>query len=108
MMATIQSDAGLSIGGGAFIGLFIGGLLSVPWILCLAGIIWFFGAAIARHPVKFAVIGPLLVCASWAITFGGMIEAVAISTTVSSLCYISLTFWRRWRTTTGSNEAAGL
>ena len=105
MMGTIQSTAGFSIGEGAFIGIFLGGLLSLPWIIGLAGFIWFYGGLIERHPFAFAVIGPLVVCGTWAVTFGGMLEAVAISTVVSSFCYFLLTFFGRWRRAALANEA---
>lgn len=96
IMGTIQSDAGLDLGEGAFIGIFLGGLLSVPWLLGLAAIIWFYSDRLERHPILFALLGPLVVCGTWAVTFGAMLEAVALSTAVSSACYLVLVFSARW------------
>jgi hypothetical protein len=93
-MGTLQSSAGFSIGGGAFI-LFLGGVLSLPWIIGLTCFIWFYGSLIERHPFAFAIIGPVVVCGTWAATFGAFWEAVALSAAVSSVCYLLLTAWGR-------------
>jgi hypothetical protein len=53
---------------------------------------WLTGASDRTEPVRFALLGPLAVCGIWAMTPGGMVEAVALSTVVSSVCYLPLLF----------------
>lgn len=94
MAGTIGTTTGFSVAGGG-LGLSLGGLISLPWIVALAVVIWRFGGWIALHPIQFAVVGPVVVVASYAIFAGAFLDAVAISCVASSLCYLVLTSWRR-------------
>ncbi len=96
MVGTIGTTAGFSVGGGG-LGLFLGGLLSLPWMIALAIVIRFDGGWIERHPFLFAVIGPVVVCASYALLAGAFLDAAAVSTTTSSVCYSLLVLWSRFR-----------
>ena len=91
---TIGTTSGFSIAG-AGLGLFLGGLLSVPWMIALGVLIWFQGRTIETHPVIFAVFGPALVCGSWALLAGGFFREVATSSVASSLSYLLLVFGAR-------------
>ncbi len=90
---TIGTTSGFSIGG-AGIGLFLGGILSTPWMAALGLLIWFKSAPIEGHPIKFAIAGPALVIGSWALLSGsgGFLQEVAISAISSSLLYLTLVF----------------
>ncbi len=96
MVGTIGTTAGFSVGGGG-LGLFLGGLLSIPWMAVLATVIWFYGGWIKRHPFLFALIGPIVVCASYALLAGAFLDAVAVSSVTSSVCYLLLVLWSRLR-----------
>lgn len=89
MVGTIGTTAGFSIAGGG-LGLFLGGILSIPWIVALAAIIWFYGSWIDKHPFLFAFIGPMAVCGSYALLGGAFLDAVAVSSITSSACYLAL------------------
>ncbi len=93
MAGTIGTAAGFSPGG-AFLGLFLGGVISVPWMIALAVVIWFRGAWLEQHPFVFAAGGPLLVMASWFALSGTLLlEFVAISCVTSSVVVLLLTLW---------------
>jgi hypothetical protein len=90
MLGTIESTAGFSVGGGWF-GLFIGGLFSLPWMVILAIMIWHYSGWIERHPILFALIGPIAVCASYAVLASAFLFETATSCVVASMCFIILT-----------------
>ncbi|MBY8826821.1 hypothetical protein [Hephaestia mangrovi] len=91
---TIGTTAGFNIGG-AWLGLWLGGVLSIPWMLILGAIIWFRGRVIEDHPFLFAVLGPPLVIGSWALLGETFIREVAISSVSSSLFYLALFYGMR-------------
>jgi hypothetical protein len=93
VVGTIGTTAGFSLSGGG-IGLFLGGLISIPWLAGIAVLIWFYGSQIERHPIAFALIGPLMVVGSYNLIVGAFWESVAVSCTVSSACYLPLAYWR--------------
>jgi hypothetical protein len=66
-------------------------------MLTLAILIWFYGGWIDRHPVLFAIAGPVVVCGSYALLAGAFLDAVAVSSVTSSICYLLLTMWTRFR-----------
>jgi hypothetical protein len=95
MAGTVGTTAGFSPGG-AFLGLFLGGVVSLPWMIILVVVIWFRGAWLEHHPFAFAICGPLLVLASWfALSGRAFLEAVAISCITSSVVVLLLTLWGR-------------
>jgi hypothetical protein len=96
MASTIGTTAGFSVAGGG-LGLFLGGILSIPWMIALAILIWFYGGWIDRHPVLFAIVGPVVVCGSYALLAGAFLDAVAVSSVTSSIWYLLLTMWMRFR-----------
>lgn len=96
MVGTIGTTAGFSVGGGG-LGLLLGGLLSLPWMAVLATLIWFYSGWIKRHPFIFALTGPIVVCASYALLGGAFLDAVAISSVTSSICYLLLVLVSRLR-----------
>lgn len=96
MAGTIGTTAGFSVGG-AGVGLFLGGLLSLPWIAALAAFIWYFGSCIERHAVLFAVAGPMIVCGTYALLAGAFLEKVAVSSVAASATYLLLALWSRVR-----------
>lgn len=89
IVVTFRTTSGFSFAGAAF-SLFIGGLLSIPWMIVLAALIWFRGEMIAKHSILFAVFGPALVSGSWVLLTGGFSSEVAISSVASSLLYLML------------------
>ncbi len=91
---TIGTTSGFSIEG-AGLGLFLGGLLSLPWLIALGALIWFQSRTIETHPVIFAVFGPAVVSGSWALLAGGFFREVAISSVASSLIYLLLVLGAR-------------
>jgi hypothetical protein len=94
--STIGTSAGFNVLGGAW-GLTLGLVLSTPWMAALAIIIWLYGGWIERHPILFAVIGPLVVCGSFAILAGPFLKDVAISSVTSSFCYLAIVACQRFR-----------
>jgi hypothetical protein len=92
MCLTIGTTAGFSISG-AGLGIFLGGLASIPWIVGLMAAVWFYGGLIEQHPFYFALLGPLIVTGTYALSLGGFWESVAISTTASSGAYLALNRW---------------
>ncbi|WP_144096082.1 hypothetical protein [Croceicoccus sediminis] len=92
MFGTIGTTAGFSVGG-AGLGLFLGGIISIPWIAALMAIILFYGRLIERHPFYFAILGPIIVCGTYAATFGAFLDAVVVSSVASSFCYLALARW---------------
>ena len=94
MYGTIGTTAGFSVLGGA-LGLFLGGVLSIPWLVALAAIVWFCAPKLDRHPIIFVLIGPLLVCGSWWVLSGAQLLEVTISSAVSSAVYLGLAMWTR-------------
>jgi len=96
MVGTIGTTAGFSVAGGG-LGLFLGGILSIPWIAALAAIIWFYGGWIEKHPFLFAVIGPVVVCGSYALLAGAFLDAVAASSITSGASYLALVLWGNFR-----------
>lgn len=96
MEGSIGTTAGFDFFSGA-LGLFLGGVISIPWIAVLAATIWFQGGVIERHPLLFAIIGPITVCTSYAMLASPFLDAVAISCVTSSLCYLGLVYFGRWR-----------
>lgn len=96
MVGTIGTTAGLSvIGGGLY--LFLGGIVSIPWMTALATVIWFRGGWIERHPFIFAFTGPIIVCGTYTWLAGAFLDAVAISCVTSSAFYLLLVLWGNWR-----------
>ncbi len=96
MAGSIGTTAGFSVAAGG-LGLFLGGILSLPWIAALAAVIWFYGGWIERHPFLFALIGPAIVCGTYALLGGAWLDAVAISSITSSACYLLLILIKRYR-----------
>lgn len=90
MIATIQSDTGFDVPGAAFAGA-LGGLFSIPWIAALVLLVSFRPAWIGQHPILFAIVGPILVSGSWALSAGqAFLDAVAISSVTSSLVWMAM------------------
>ena len=80
---TIGTSGGF--GAGAFLGTFVGAILSLPWIATVLAVIWFRADMIDRHMISFCVLGPIIVCGNWwAIQGTGLLDAVALSCTTSS------------------------
>jgi hypothetical protein len=96
MAGTIGTSAGFSFLGGGW-GLFLGGLLSLPWILALFAVVWRWHGWVDRHPVQFALIGPIVVSGSYAAIDGAFLKFVAISCVTSSICYLLLVYRGRAR-----------
>lgn len=96
MASTIGTTAGFTVAGGG-LGLFLGGILSIPWMLAIAILIWFYGGWIDRHPVLFAVVGPVVVCGTYALLAGAFLDAVAVSSVTSSICFLLIAMWTRFR-----------
>jgi len=96
MVGTIGTTAGFSVLGGG-IGLYLGGILSIPWISALAAAIWFYGKWIDKHPYVFALAGPVITCGSYAVLAGAFLDAVAVSSVTSSACYLALALWNNFR-----------
>lgn len=89
IVGTIGTSEGLSFDGVVSV-LYLGGLLSLPWVAVLGLLIWFRGQQIDRHPIAFAIIGPVVVGASWGIVTGAFFEeAVVISSVASSVFYLA-------------------
>lgn len=97
MVGTIPADTGFDVFGGALAGT-IGGLMSVPWVAALGLLVWLRPSWISDHPVAFALVGPVLVCGSWA-AFAGltMLDSVAISSVASSVFWVAMLFIPAWR-----------
>lgn len=91
---TIGTTAGFNIGG-AGLGLWLGGVLSIPWMAILGGVIWFRGTMIEDHPFLFATFGPAFVIGSWALLGAAFIREVAISSVSSSVLYLVVYFGLR-------------
>ena len=86
---TVGTSEGFSFDG-AGLGLWLGGFLSLPWMVALGIAIWWRGRKFDRHPVAFATIGPVLVIVSWGLVTGAFFEkAVVISSVASSAFYLT-------------------
>jgi len=93
---TIGTTAGFSIEG-AGLGLWLGGLLSVPWVVVVGLLVWWRGGLIDRHPFAFATIGPVVVIASWGVVTGATFEkTVVISAVASSIFYLCAIGAEHW------------
>lgn len=80
---TIGTSGGF--GAGAFVGSFLGAIMSLPWIAAILAIVWFKTDALDRHIIPFCIVGPIIVCGSWwAINGLGILDAVALSCVASS------------------------
>jgi hypothetical protein len=80
---------------GLFIGIFMGGILSLPWMIALAILILIRGEWLEQHPVVFAICGPLSVIGSWLVLAGSpWLIPVALSCGISSVLVLTLTLWR--------------
>lgn len=95
MALTIDTTAGFNVMGG-LLGLLLGGIWSVPWVIALTGLIWLYGEWIERHSLVFAMSGPPIVCAISALIGPPFfLKFVAISCVASSVAYLVLSHWRR-------------
>ena len=94
MWGSIGTTAGFSFLAGG-LGLYLGGLMSIPWMVALIALIWFYDGLIERHLFAFVLIGPVFVCGTYALLGGAWLDAVAISSVASSVCYLLLTLWSR-------------
>ncbi|MFZ3482114.1 hypothetical protein [Sphingomonas sp. 3-13AW] len=92
---TLGTTSSFSLGG-VFVGFLLGALVSLPWMVVLASVIWLYGSWVDRHPLLFATIGPLIVVGSCTMfTDGVFIHWVGISAGVSSLFYLALVHLNR-------------
>jgi hypothetical protein len=96
MAGSLGTTTGFSFLTGG-LGLFLGGILSIPWMVALAVFIWFCERWIERHPVVFAVVGPIVVCGTYALLTRAFLDAVAVSSFTSAICYLLLTLWLGFR-----------
>ena len=96
IIGSIGTTAGFSFSSGG-LGLLLGGILSLPWMLAVAIAIWFNAAWIERHPFAFIATGMAVVCGSYALLGGAWLDAVAISSGTSSLCYLLHVAWTKHR-----------
>ncbi|MCE7797571.1 hypothetical protein LWE61_13550 [Sphingobium sufflavum] len=92
---TIGTTAGFNVITGSFLGIFLGGLLSVPWIIALSILIWFRASWIERHPLIFSIIGPPLIIASYALLGGAFLDAITLATISASIFYLSIFVFQR-------------
>jgi hypothetical protein len=91
---TIGTSGGF--GAGAFVGSFLGAIISLPWIAAILAIVWFKADALDRHIIPFCIIGPIIVCGSWlAIVGTSLLDAVALSCITSSVCVLTLSLFER-------------
>lgn len=95
---TIGTTSGLSFSGGG-LGLLVGGMLSIPWLVVIGVFVWFQGGLIERNTIGFAVLGPILVCGTYAYFMEVFWQATAISSVVSSAVYLPLALWQKRRRT---------
>ena len=93
-VGSISTTAGFDLAGGV-VGLLLGGILSVPWLMALATIVFFAAKWIDRFPWALALAGPPIVCASWFLIGAPFLGGVALSCVTSSFAYLALTYWRR-------------
>jgi hypothetical protein len=84
---TIGATAGFGSGLGSVI--FLGGVLSLPWLPVLVIAIWWKSIWIDHHILTFAIIGPILVGASY-FMIGGFLafELTATSAAISSVALL--------------------
>jgi hypothetical protein len=76
----------------------IGGLLSLPWCIVLAVVLWKTGGWLAGHILVYCLIGPMIVCGIWFLIFGTpMLDAVSLSCAISSATVLTMRFapWKR-------------
>jgi hypothetical protein len=91
IVGSIGTSEGLSFDG-VGLGLVLGGLLSLPWMAVLGIVIWRCGRQIDRHPIAFAISGPVAVVLSWGLVTGAFFDqAVVISSVASSVFYLAMT-----------------
>jgi len=87
---TIGTTAGFGSGFG--VGIFAGGMISIPWFLGLCVVVWLFGEQLERNLLAFCIGGPAVVCALWGLFNGGsLLAAVAISSVAASVAFLGLT-----------------
>lgn len=93
---TIGASGGF--GNGAWVGTLAGGVISFPWFAALIGVIWFFPDFYWKHFLAMCVVGPMLVCGTWWLLSGPeLIDAVAITTVVGSIAFLTNMSFIRWR-----------
>jgi hypothetical protein len=90
LYGTTGTTAGFGSGFG--VGIFAGGIISIPWFLCLCVMIWLFAERIERNVLAFCICGPAIVCGLWWILSGSeLLAAVAISSVTASVAFLVLT-----------------
>jgi hypothetical protein len=90
LYGTVGTTAGFGSGFG--VGVFAGGIISIPLFLCLCVVIWIFAEQLERNVVAFCIGGPALVCSLWRIMSGSdLLAAVAISSVTASVAFLGLT-----------------
>jgi hypothetical protein len=93
---TVGTSSGF--GSGAWVGAFVGGIISIPWFAALCAVIWFFADFYSRNLIAMCVVGPAVVCGTWWLLDGSdLIDAVAITSIVGSAAFLTIMALRRWR-----------
>ncbi|CAN5188960.1 hypothetical protein BH10PSE2_BH10PSE2_09220 [soil metagenome] len=92
MVDSVGTTSGFSILSGA-LGLFLGGMLSIPWVILMFILVWIWGSFLERHPLWFSTVG-------FTVVVGAQIQAsfrteVAVACGAASAFYVSLWFWQR-------------
>lgn len=91
---TVFADGGF--GNGAWAGILVGGLVSLPWFAVFLLVIWSDPDAYQRHMVSACLVGPVMVCGTWWLIMGReLLDAVAVSCVTSTVVFLALTFWSR-------------
>ena len=91
---TVGTSGGF--GNGAWAGMLVAGVISIPWFVTLVLIMWFAAKLYERHVILACLVGPLVVCGSWWLIDGpSLLDAVAFSCGVSAVVFLTLTFWSR-------------
>jgi len=75
---------------GAFLGLWLGGIISMPWALAIVAVISFKPGWTARHPFIFAACAALVTFVGYGLLSQRLDIAVAITCAVSAVCYMAL------------------
>ena len=95
---TIGTSGGF--GSGAWAGMLVGGIISIPWFGALLAVIWSFSDFYWRHVLPMCIIGPLVVCGSWWLLDGSrLLDAVALTTIIGSVAFLAIIAFARSRRT---------
>lgn len=92
VVGTIGTSAGFNPFTGVFLGLFLGGIFSIPFVVVFCGLIWLRAAWVDRHPILFVGGGAVLTCGVIAAALPEILPFAAVGIAVAGVTYLLRSF----------------